>query len=290
MKGQFIYKIVNTTNGKFYVGSTTNTRERFRTHRNKLRANKHHCAHLQAAWNKYGEDVFVFHVIETVGAGESLQAAEDKWLEEHVGQKYCYNAGLRSGAPWRGVEKERHPNYGKKMADTQKELLREARATQECPRTGTHHTEETKQRIREKKLANPTRAWLGKTRDEETRAKIGDTQRGKPKAKGRKVSAEGMAKIRAAAEAGHYDHWKGRKHTEEAKQKMSKRVFEITNNQEFPSLTAVLQHYEMTMPTLRRALVSGEPISKGKFAGLWFKYLGITVDTQQNRRKLLITR
>ena len=90
------------------------------------------------------------------------------------------------------------------------------------------------------------------------------------------MSAEGMEKIRAAAEAGHYSHWKGRNHTDESKAKMSKRVFEITNNREFPSLTAVLQHYGMTMPTLRRALLSGEPISKGKFAGLWFKYLGIT--------------
>lgn len=182
MKGQFIYKIVNTSNGKFYVGSTTNTRERFRTHRNKLRTNRHHCAHLQAAWNKYGESVFVFHVIETVPDGESLQAAEDKWLEEHVGKSNCYNVGIKSGAPWRGVQKELHPNYGKPRSEATKELIRAARLEQECPRTGSKHTEATKQLIREKKLANPTRAWLGKQRSEETRKKIGDAQRGVKKA------------------------------------------------------------------------------------------------------------
>lgn len=276
MKGQFIYKIINAVNGKFYVGSTTNTAERFRVHRNRLRKGTHHAKHLQAAWNKYGEEAFVFHVIQTVLDGESLQAAEQVWLDEHVGKEYCYNKSKYSDTPMRGIIKELHPNFGKKLTDKQKELLRQARFNQDCPRTGKTHTEETKQLIREKKLVNPTRAWLGKERDAETKAKISAAQKGVKKAPGRKVSAEGMEKIRAAAEAGHYSHWKGRNHTDKSKAKMSKRVFEITNNREFPSLTAVLQHYGMTMPTLRRALLSGEPISKGKFAGLRFKYLGIT--------------
>ena len=80
MKGQFIYKIINTTNGKFYVGSTTNTQERFRTHRNRLRKGRHHSKHLQAAWNKYGEKVFVFFVVEDIPQGQSLREAEDRWL------------------------------------------------------------------------------------------------------------------------------------------------------------------------------------------------------------------
>lgn len=67
-------------------------------------------------------------------------------------------------------------------------------------------------------------------------------------------------------------HWLGRTHTEEAKQKMRKRVLEQTSGQTFDSLTAVLEHYQMTMPTLRRALVAGKPITKGKFVGLVFVY------------------
>ena len=57
---------------------------------------------------------------------------------------------------------------------------------------------------------------------------------------------------------------------------MSKRVLEVTTNTEFASLTAVLQHYSMTMPTLRRALVAGTPITKGRFSGLQFKYIDAT--------------
>jgi hypothetical protein len=53
---------------------------------------------------------------------------------------------------------------------------------------------------------------------------------------------------------------------------MRKSVVERTSGQVFDSLTAVLAHYQMTMPTLRRALVAGKPITKGKFAGLVFVY------------------
>lgn len=195
MKQPVIYKIINIVNNKFYVGSTNNKYERFRTHRNKLRANKHHCAHLQAAWNKYGEDAFIFHVVESVTDELELQAAEDLWLQEWVGKLECYNHGMRSGAPWRGVKKENHPRYGKQVSEETKQLIREARLRQECPRTGKKHSEETKELLRQKTLANPSRAWLGKTRDEATRKKIGDTQRGVKKAP-RVYTEEGLRKVR----------------------------------------------------------------------------------------------
>jgi group I intron endonuclease len=276
---QVIYKIVNLVNDKFYVGSTNNQRERFRTHRNKLRRGVHHCAHLQASWNKYGEEKFTFKVIANVPDGESLQEAEDAWLISHVGKSHCYNAGLRSGAPMRGIQKERHPNFGKPISEEQRQQISTtlkdfyAQDYFNHPRVGKQHTEETKAKISAAKMANPVAPWEGKQRSEETKAKIGDTQRGKPKGPGRKVSEAGKAKIRANIEAGRsHMHWLGRTHTEEAKEKMRKKVLEQTSGQMFDSLTAVLEHYQMTMPTLRRALISGKPISKGKFVGCVFVY------------------
>jgi group I intron endonuclease len=278
MKGQFIYKIINTVNGKFYVGSTTNTRERFRVHRNRLRNNKHHSPHLQAAWNKYGESMFVFHVIETIAEDQSLQAAEDVWLLAHVGKSYCYNTSMYSDAPMRGRNGDKHPNFGKpiteahkaQISSTLKEFYAEDYANH--PRVGIAHTDAAKAKISASKLANPVKPWLGKTRDEDTRKKIGDAQRGVKKAP-RTISEEGKAKIRAAAEAGHYSHWAGKKHTEESKLKMSKPVHVMPDDLTFPSLTATLNHYGLKMPTLTRALKSGNPISKGKLAGYSFKYL-----------------
>lgn len=196
MKQSVIYKIINSVNNKFYIGSTINQYERFRNHRNRLRNNKHHAKHLQAAWNKYGEDAFIFHVIEIIPEDASLQAAEDVWLQEHVGKEYCYNKSKYSDTPMRGIAKEDHPSYGKQMAEATKQLIRNARHAQDDPRLGKKHTEATKQIIREKKLANPTRAWLGKTRDAATRKKIGDSQRGVKKA-ARVYTPEGLERARA---------------------------------------------------------------------------------------------
>jgi group I intron endonuclease len=289
MQGQFVYKIINQVNDKFYVGSTTNTRERFRTHRKRLRNNRHHCKHLQSAWNKYGEDKFAFKVIEEIPDGKSLQVAEDTWLSAHVGQKYCYNSGLRSNAPWRGSPKEKHPCFGVPKSEEQRQAISAslkafyAEDITNHPRFGKLHTEATKEQIRQKKLANPTRAWLGKERSAETKEKIGATQKGKPKAAGRKVSEEGMAKIRANIAAGRsHKHFIGKKHTEEAKAKMSKTVFAQPDGILFPSLTLALQYYDLKMPTLRRALKSGEPVSKGKVAGHTFSYGGVGAAPTEN--------
>jgi hypothetical protein len=59
-----IYKIENTINSKVYVGSSNNIKVRWRKHKALLRHNKHPNQHLQNAWNKYGEDVFIFSVVE----------------------------------------------------------------------------------------------------------------------------------------------------------------------------------------------------------------------------------
>jgi len=276
---QVIYKIVNLVNDKFYVGSTTNKKVRFREHRKQLRGNRHHCKHLQAAWNKYGEEKFDFRVVEEVPTETALHEVEDRWLKEHFGKPYCYNSGAAAVAPWRGVYGAEHFNFGKEMATTQKEQISQslkefyAQDYANHPRVGKQHTEETKAKISASKKANPVAYWEGKERNQETKAKISKAQLGKPKAPGRKVSEAGKAKIRANIEAGRsHMHWLGRTHTEESKQKMRKSVVERTSGQVFDSLTAVLAHYQMTMPTLRRALVAGKPITKGKFAGLVFVY------------------
>jgi group I intron endonuclease len=198
---QVIYKIINLVNDKFYVGSTTNQRERFRTHRKKLRRNVHHCAHLQAAWNKYGEEKFAFKVAELVPDGASLQAAEDRWLEEHFGKEYCYNTGRRSGAPWRDVPKEQHPAFGIPKTEEQRAqisaTLKEFYAADynNHPRVGKTHSDATKAKISASKKANPTRYWAGKERSEETRAKISEAQKGVAKP-GRVYTEEGLAKAR----------------------------------------------------------------------------------------------
>jgi len=262
-----IYKIRNVINEHYYVGSTVDSRKRFWAHRKALRLGTHDCTHLQRAWVKYGEDCFKFEIVEQLNSKEELYPAEQKWLDEHHGKDYCYNSAAHADSPMRDASPEMRARLAEK---TKAWLERDGH-----PRTGAEWSLEQRDQIRKSRIgkhAGEQHYRHGKTVSEEVRKKIGDTQRGKPKAAGRKVSAEGMAKIKAAAEAGHYSHWKGKQHTAETKQKISRRVTCITDHKDFNSLTDALQHYNMTMPTLRRALLADKPITKGKFKGLWFRY------------------
>jgi hypothetical protein len=59
-----IYKITNTKNNKLYIGSALSIKSRFAQHLYRLKRNKHFNSHLQSSWNKYGENSFVFEIIE----------------------------------------------------------------------------------------------------------------------------------------------------------------------------------------------------------------------------------
>lgn len=59
-----VYKIENIVNGKMYIGQSRDINDRWRHHIRSLNNNTHHNCHLQKAWNKYGEESFLFSVIE----------------------------------------------------------------------------------------------------------------------------------------------------------------------------------------------------------------------------------
>lgn len=270
-----IYKITNLVNDKFYVGSTINKKVRFRQHRRFLRQNRHHCKHLQAAWNLYGESKFTFEVVESVDISLDLAGVEDTYLAEHVGKDHCYNSGYSSRAPWRGAPAHVTPNYGNTMSQEQKTVLSNYTKQQWLdadPRTGARHSEETRAKISAKVQAALAEGRGGKfIPSEETRNKMSASLMGNQNAKGYKRTPEEIEKIRARTKGN--QNWLGKRHSEESKLKMSKRILEVSTNTEFSSLSAALKHYTMTMPTLRRALLAGLPITKGRFTGLQFKYI-----------------
>lgn len=59
-----IYMIKNKENGKVYIGQTNNFKNRFRQHKQSFRRKDHKNKHFQRAWEKYGEENFVFSIIE----------------------------------------------------------------------------------------------------------------------------------------------------------------------------------------------------------------------------------
>lgn len=59
-----VYKITNTVNGKFYVGSSKDIKNRWSQHKKTLNEGTHGNTHLQRAWKLYGGQNFIFEVIE----------------------------------------------------------------------------------------------------------------------------------------------------------------------------------------------------------------------------------
>lgn len=71
-----IYKITNTANRKFYIGSSIVCNKRQQVHFSRLKHGKHANKHLQAAWNKYGSDKFTFEVIAVLPDDVSVNLIE----------------------------------------------------------------------------------------------------------------------------------------------------------------------------------------------------------------------
>jgi group I intron endonuclease len=72
-----IYEILNTKNHKRYIGSAKNIHKRLLEHKARLKINKHKNAHLQNAWNKYGEGIFEFSKIASCGKSELLNKEQE---------------------------------------------------------------------------------------------------------------------------------------------------------------------------------------------------------------------
>lgn len=88
---QGIYRIRNLINNKIYIGSScTSLSKRFIIHKHYLRKNKHHSAHLQRAWNKYGEENFRFEIVELCNK-ELCLIREQEYIDSFNTVKMGYN-------------------------------------------------------------------------------------------------------------------------------------------------------------------------------------------------------
>lgn len=99
-----IYKIVNSVNGKAYVGQSQNIKKRVAEHFRLLRNGKHNNPRLQNAFNKYGEDSFVWTVEVWCEDVNDLDGIEEAFLsgEAHFVEPLFYNIADFSKAPMRG--------------------------------------------------------------------------------------------------------------------------------------------------------------------------------------------
>ena len=96
-----IYRIICLITGKGYVGSAIDLKNRWAEHRKQLRGKYHHSILLQRAWNKYGEENFVFEIIELVvkPTKKKLETREQYWIDfyEAANPVKGYNIAPKAG-------------------------------------------------------------------------------------------------------------------------------------------------------------------------------------------------
>lgn len=96
--GSGIYEILGCQ--RRYIGSAKRLKNRFYGHIRLLRLNRHHCRHLQHAWNKHGVHAFTFRVLLYCSESDLL------WFEQRAldsyGRDRLYNTTLTAGSS-RGV-------------------------------------------------------------------------------------------------------------------------------------------------------------------------------------------
>jgi len=95
-----IYRIRNGTDGKLYIGSSVDIRQRFYDHRKNLAAGTHDNDRLQKAWRKHGEAAFAFEVVERC-ARDVLHVREQRHLDL-VPDALRYNIGPVAASPTMG--------------------------------------------------------------------------------------------------------------------------------------------------------------------------------------------
>jgi group I intron endonuclease len=124
-----VYQIRNIENNKIYVGSAVNFKSRWELHRSCLKNNKHHSIHLQRAWNKHGEDNFVFEILEVVER-QFLLEVEQSFLDNLLpSYNICTNARSRLGL-------KNTYEQNRKIGEANKKNM-----------LGKRHSEETKRKI-----------------------------------------------------------------------------------------------------------------------------------------------
>lgn len=208
-----IYVILNTKDGKVYVGKAQDINSRWQHHKTMLNRNTHDNIHLQRAWNKYGAKAFKFQKLEYCPI-EKLNEREIHHIAIYKARGIAYNLtdggdGIHGLIPseetrqkMSAAAKGRIPhNKGKKASAEIRKRLSDAHKGIKMP----PFTDEHKRKLSES----------NKNVSEERRRKSSLIHKGKV------ISKETRLKMSEAAKRRAMPAMLGKKHTEESRKKMS---------------------------------------------------------------------
>lgn len=212
-----VYSIKCSANRKLYIGSSSRgCSQRWWDHKKALRTNTHHSVLLQRAWNKYGEQQFVFEMVE-ITIPDKAVVREQHYMDLYEttnpqkGFNICSKAGscrgvIRTDEQRRKMseaQRRRKPpsdETKRKMSESQRGKKMSPEAIEKTRRAhlGRKYSAEQRransERNKGKKLSPQHLQKLidanrGRVISDDTRKKIGDSNRGKVR------SAEVRAKM-----------------------------------------------------------------------------------------------
>lgn len=273
-----VYRIRNIVSGKFYIGSSSNLYERWRTHRQKLRSGKHPNQHLLASWTKHGEEAFKFEILKEFICAQKMMAYEERLITKNINDPLCMNLTAWVDTPMRGRTGKKHPRYGVKLSEAEKDVIRQStnrQWQQSDPRTGHTHSSESRKKISIKVRQAIEEGRGGKfIPTEETRKKMSEALKGNQCAKGYKRTEVEREAIRQRTLGN--QHWLGKTHTMESRKKMGRAVIAVSpegKETTYDTISFLQAETGLLSPTINRSLKTSKPLSKGKFAGWLFRYV-----------------
>ena len=165
-----VYKITCSGDGKIYIGSSNDVRQRITTHFRDLLKQKHNNSYLQNAYNLYGKDSLSFEIIEICDISV-LRQREQFWIDKTE----CYNRNIGfnnckgSNGPigYQHTEEAKRKislkNKGNKCSEETKIKIRLAAL-------GRKHSEESKKKMSLGRMGNKNPCF-GSNEDPTSRAK-----------------------------------------------------------------------------------------------------------------------
>jgi group I intron endonuclease len=171
-----VYCITNESNGKIYIGISTNLRKRAIKHSNSLRKNKHHNLHLQSAYNRDSVESFTFQILEEFPKDTSdyeLLKRENHYqqLYKSIDPSFGYNI-LITDINGKLRHTEQHKQFiSNIMSNVPKtEICKQRIAETLTGRSGTPHTQEHKDYM--------SRCLKGRPKSKEHREKLSIAKKG----------------------------------------------------------------------------------------------------------------
>lgn len=274
-----VYIIMNNLNGKVYVGSSQNIKNRFSEHLRDLRRNRNHNRYLQRAWNKYGEEAFKFVVVEKVPV-LFLFEFEQYYIDHYqaANSRYGYNSAPFADGPrgvkWTQACKDRHSKRLKGNII----VSEEARLKISSALKGYIKTQETREKLRAANLGKiiPEEQRLkislklkGQKLSEETKLKMSKSRKGHPcysTPESKIKSADAMRKLWTIPE--YREKFckgrKGRKQSDETKKKRSEAMKLKWQDPEYVRLVLEKRNSPESKDKLSKALKGRISPNKGK--------------------------